>query len=147
MTTQVRWSITSPGSVFNQERSRISIVVKQLADGGAVAGEHGLLVQLRHLYAPAHAVISSISSVVPFRPLARDDAVLPGVPWTHHELPVEPALGQWAALVVAGVADRPELAVMMENGDRPAVELESGGDASSSAVSPRRCHVVMGRFR
>jgi hypothetical protein len=42
---------------------------------------------------------------------------------------MEPAFGQWAALVVAGVADRAELAVMMENGDRPAVELEGNGDA------------------
>jgi len=68
--------------------------------------------------------------VVPLRALARDDAVLPGVPGTHHELAVEAAFAQRAALVIAGVADRSELAGMVEDGDRPAVELEGGGDAS-----------------
>jgi len=52
------------------------------------------------------------------------------VPRTHHELAVEPAFGQRAAFVVTGVADRSELTVVVENGDRPAVELEGGGDAS-----------------
>src|SRR5439155_1048267 len=66
--------------------------------------------------------------VVAFGALPRDDAVLPGVPGAHHELAVEAALRQGAAFVVAGVADRAEPTVMVKNGDRPAVELEDGGD-------------------
>src|SRR5207247_3465787 len=66
--------------------------------------------------------------VVAFRALPRDDAVLPGVPGAHHELAVEAAFRQRAAFVVAGVADRAEPTVMVKNGDRPAVELEDGGD-------------------
>src|SRR6058998_2538060 len=60
--------------------------------------------------------------------LPRDDAVFPGVPGAHHELAVEAALRQRAAFVVTGVADRAEPTVMVKNGDRPAVELQDGGD-------------------
>src|SRR6266550_478806 len=38
------------------------------------------------------------------------------------------ALRQRAASVVTGVADRAEPTVMVKNGNRPAVELEDGGD-------------------
>src|SRR5207247_9110304 len=72
----------------------------------------------------------TLSLGVPRRALGRDGAVLPGVPGRHHELAVEAAFAQRAALVIAGVADRSELAGMVEDGDRPAVELEGGGDAS-----------------
>src|SRR5438445_8311083 len=66
--------------------------------------------------------------VVALRALPRDDAVLPGVPGAHHELAVEAALRQRAASVVTGVADRAEPTVMVKNGNRPAAELEDGGD-------------------
>src|SRR5207249_10681053 len=53
---------------------------------------------------------------------------LPILPGAHHELAVEAAFRQRAAFVVAGVSDRAEPTVMVKNGDRPAVELEDGGD-------------------
>src|SRR5207248_2136310 len=85
--------------------------------------------------------------IVPFGPLARDDAVLPGVPGTHHELAAQAAFGKRAALVVAAVADRAEPAVVEKQRDRPAVELDGQGGARTQlgrvAETVPGCHETL----
>src|SRR2546428_9288254 len=60
---------------------------------------------------------------VAFRSLAGDHAVFPGVPRTHHELAVQPALRERTALVVAAVGYRAERAFMVEHGNIMPVQL------------------------
>src|SRR5207253_2338988 len=94
-----------------------------------LARQHGRGLHVHAIGPLLHREHRDLLFVVTRGPLARDHAVLPGVPGAHHELAVQAAFGQRAALVVAGVADRPELAVVEKQRDRPAVELESAGDA------------------
>ena len=84
--------------------------------------------------------------VVALGPAARDDAVLPAVPRAHHELAAQPPLAERPALVVAGVADRAEAALVEEDGDACGARARAanGTRAASSSRVPRRCQVVMG---
>ena len=67
---------------------------------------------------------------------ARDDAVLPAVPGTHHEFVPEPPLAQRTAAVVAAVGDGADGTAVIEDRDPVAVELHRVGD-SREQLLPR----------